>query len=303
VLGVSVPPPGAAAAASAAVLREVNLAHAGTYQLVRPLQGGRQSGAWLIADGEGREAVLKWTSDPTWATQIQRASRAIPRIRSAGYPTPAWLAVGITRRGQGYQVQEHLRGAPREQLTEETARRLIEVLELHADLDPDPGRSWSDHLAASVSGKRASMSAEVASTGPGGVRLAAAAAEVVSGHGIPSIPRNDLVHGDFRLANIVFADDVVHGVVDIEALGSGTRVFDYATLLDHDHAEDAAVELLVAAGSQVAGPAVLAQCLAHVVLDLAQFMRRHQPPDPIDRVDGRARSLADRVSLVSRLLT
>ena len=110
------------------------------------------------------------------------------------------------------------------------------------------------------------------------------------------------MHGDFRLANIVFADDAVRGVVDIEALGSGTRVFDYATLLDHDHADDVAVELLVAAGSQVAGPTVLAHCLAHVVLDLAQFMRRREAPDLIDRVDRQARSLAGRVAFVSRLL-
>ena len=284
------------------MLREVNLAHEATYRLVQPLLGGRQSGAWLIEDGAGREAVLKWTSDATWATQIQRAGRAIPRIRLSGYPTPAWLAVGSTRRGDGYQVQEYVSGAPREHLTEETARRLIDVLELHADLDPDPGRCWSDHLAVSVSSGREAMSAEVSSIGPGGVQLAAAAAELISGHAVPSFPRNDLVHGDFRLANILFADDVVHGVVDIEALGSGTRVFDYATLLDHDHADDTAVELLVAAGSQVAGPTVLAHCLAHVVLDLAQFMRRHDPADMINRVDRRARSLADRVSLVSRLL-
>jgi hypothetical protein len=60
----------------------------------------------------------------------------------------------------------------------------------------------------------------------------------------------------------------VTGVIDIEALGSGTRAFDYATLLDYDLADATAVELLVAAGTEVAGPAVLAHCFVHVVLDL-----------------------------------
>ena len=67
-------------------------------------------------------------------------------------------------------MQEYLTGTPRERLTEQTARRLIEVLEMQADLDPDPGRSWSDHLAASVSSGRESMCAEVSSIGPGGVQ-------------------------------------------------------------------------------------------------------------------------------------
>lgn len=173
---VSLPPSDAAAAESVAVLREVNLAHGGTYRLVRPLLGGHQSGAWLIEDGVGREAVLTWTSDLTWATQIQRAGRAIPGIRLGGYPTPAWLAVGSTSRGDGYQVQEYLSGAPREHLTEATARSLTDVLELHAGLDPDPGRSWSDHLVATASSERASTIAEVSSIGPGGVRLVAAPA-------------------------------------------------------------------------------------------------------------------------------
>lgn len=297
------PTSGPAATETAAVLHEVNLAHGGTYRLVRPLLGGIQSGAWLIRGGADRAAVLKWTPDQTWAKQVQRASRAVAFVRQRGYPTPAWLAVGITAGGIGYQVQQYVPGSPREHLTEETARQAVEILELHTGFDPDPGRSWSDYLAAKLENERASMITEVSATGTAGVELAAHVVQLVSRYELPVFPRADLVHGDFRLANILFDDDTVRGVIDIEALGSGTRAFDYATLLDHEFADDAAIELLAEAGRQVAGPAVLAQCLAHFVLDLALFMHRHHLAAVTGQADRRVGSLSARVELVSRLLT
>lgn len=286
-----------------AVLIEVNTALCGTYELVRPLQGGFQSGAWLIQDHAGRQAVLKWTPNPTWAEQIQRASRAVADVRRRGYPTPAWLAVGVTASGFGYQVQEYAPGRPREYLTEETAHRAVDLLELQRDLDPDPGRSWSDYVNTKFRDEWTSTISEVSATGVAGVELAGHAARLLSLYELPVFPKADLVHGDFRLGNILFDEDSVSGVIDIEALGSGTRAFDYATLLDHDRANETAVELLVAAGSEVAGPAVLAYCLVHVVLDLALFMHRSRLPAVTHQADRRIAALSTRVQLVSRLLT
>ena len=291
-----------AATGTAVVLEEVNLTHGSTYRLVRPLLGGFQSGAWLIQDDARRTGVLKWTCDRTWARQVQRASRAVARIRQRGYPTPAWLAVGTTSSGYGYQVQRYVPGTRREHLTEHTAYQAVSILELQTGLDPDPDRCWSDYLTSTIHHERASMITEVSATGVAGTELSTQAAQLVSRYDVPVFPRSDLVHGDFRLANVIFDDDTVRGVIDIEALGSGTRAFDYATLLDHELADDTAVELLVAAGSQVAGPAVLAHCFAHVVLDLALFVHRHPLTAGTDQADQRMRSLGARADLVSRLL-
>ena len=288
---------------TAAVLEEVNASLHGTYQLVRPLQGGFQSGAWLIHDEARGQAVLKWTPDRTWAEQIQRASRAVAVVRRCGYPTPAWLAAGVTDSGSGYQIQEYAPGRPREHLTEETARRAVDLLELQRDLDPDPGRSWSRYVDNKLRDEWTSTKAEVSATSVRGAELAEQAALLLSRYELPVFPRTDLVHGDFRLGNILFADDIVSGVIDIEALGSGTRAFDYATLLDHDLADDTAIEVLVVAGSEVAGPAVLAHCLVHVVLDLALFMHRSGLPAVTCQADRRTAALSTRVQLVTRLLT
>lgn len=294
---------GAEAADIALVLEEANDALNGAYQLVRPLPGGFQSGAWLIRDGAGRQAVLKWTPLPTWAQQIQRASRAVAVVRRRGYPTPAWLAAGVTVSGLGYHVQDYAPGRPRDYLTEETARRAVDLLELHADLDPDPGRSWSEYVATMFRDGWTSTISGVSATGTAGAELVAHAARLLSLHELPAFPKADLVHGDFRLGNILFDGETVSGVIDIEALGSGTRAFDYATLLDHDLADDSAVELLVAAGSDVAGPAVLGYCLVHVVLDLALFMHRSRGLAVTRQADRRIAALSARVQLVTHLLT
>ena len=292
-----------AEAGTLAVLDEVNAALGGTSQLVRPLQGGFQAGAWLIQDQAGQLAVLKWTPDRGWAEQIQRASRAVAVVRRCGYPTPAWHAAGVTGTGSGYQVQEYAPGRPREHLTEQTARRAVDLLELQRDLDPDPGRSWSAYVSSKFRDEWTSTISEVSATGAAGADLVERAVRLLSRYEVPVFPNADMVHGDFRLGNILFDGETVSGVIDIEALGSGTRAFDYATLLDHDLADDTAVEILVAAGSEVAGPAVLAYCLVHVVLDLALFMHRSQLPAVTRQTERRTAALSARVELVSRLLT
>lgn len=294
---------GPEATSTGRVLAEVNAALRSTYLLVRRLQGGIQSGAWLIQDDAGGQAVLKWSAGRTWAEQIQRASRAVAVVRRRGYPTPAWLAAGVTASGCGYQVQEYVRGRPRDSLTEETARRAIDLLELHRDLDPDPDRSWSEFVNAKFKHEWTSTISEVSAIGAVGVELAEHAARLRSRYELPVFPGADLVHGDFRLGNILFDEKCVSGVIDIEALGSGTRAFDYATLLDDDFAEDTAVELLVAAGSEVAGPALLAYCFVHVVLDLALFMHRSRLAAVIRHAERRTNALSARVQFVSRLLT
>jgi aminoglycoside phosphotransferase (APT) family kinase protein len=108
-----------------------------------------------------------------------------------------------------------------------------------------------------------------------------------------------MVHGDFRPANVLFDAGRISGVIDIEALGSGTRAFDYATLLDHSDMRPDALELLIRAGSDVAGPAVLRACLAHVVLDLVRFMRDAFASKA--QLTERTRTLTTRVETVDRL--
>lgn len=285
----------------ARLLVEVNQAHGTSFQLDRRLAGGWQSGAYLLTSQSG-PAVLKWSPDPSWAEQIRRAARSVSRIRSRGYPTPAWLAVGVSSAGYGYEIQQLVPGGTRNRLTVGVAASLIEVLELQAGLDPDPDRSWSAYLTDWYATQWADTVSAVEAIGPGGRALVEASNALLARFDGPSFPTHDLVHGDFRLGNVLFDGEKVSGVVDIEALGNGSRTLDYATLLDHHEADEDAVQLLVTAGVRAAGPAALAHSLVHVLLDLVMFMSlRILTIDPA-HPDQRAHTLAARAALVDRML-
>jgi hypothetical protein len=101
---------------------------------------------------------------------------------------------------------------------------------------------------------------------------------------------------------VLFDGSVVSGVIDIEAIGSGARAFDYATLLDHDDLDEDVLALLVGAGGNAAGPDVLRVCLARVVLDLVRFMSEQRAPGADDRLAARTLELRERVVAVDRLL-
>jgi len=271
-----------------AILAEANRAHRADFRLNGRLAGGYQSGSWHVVDGAGRRAVLKWSPDRAWSAQVLQAAGVVAKLRAVGYPTPAWLAVGISDGGLPYQIQQFVAGQSPDRVTAGIAAVLIELVESHAGLDPDPGRCWSRYVTA----RMAELPREVCAIGPAGRDLLDACERLLAGHGPVTLPTEDLVHGDFRPANILLDAGRVAGVVDIEALGSGTRVFDYATLLSADGVELGAQQLIIAAGERVAGPRPLAYCLAEVVLDLAVFVHRRALPQGIASLE-RLRQLVE----------
>lgn len=128
----------------------------------------------------------------------------------------------------------------------------------------------------------------LAGIGPTERRLVDACERLLAVHGPVTLPTGDLVHGDFRPGNILIDADHVSGVIDIEALGSGTRIFDYATLLSAHTITPDALRLLVTAGEQVDGPGALAFCFAHVVLGLAVFVHDRNLLPGIENISGLA---------------
>ncbi len=243
--------------------------------------GGMQGGAWLVADTRGRPAVLK-VCDNDLAPRIPALREVVARIRSAGYPTPEWLASGLSADGFGYYLAEYLPGGPATPLTPGKTRLALEVLESQAGLDPDPSRNWSDYVLrpdpALVPGSLAERYlAMFEQAGPVG------------------LPSDDMVHGDFNSCNIFLDGGTVSGVIDIEAIGSGTRVVDYAWLLREAYLESCGPEVIAIirrAGEAVAGPEALRACMAATVFDIFRFKLRHQPGQ-IDEVIARLHLLAE----------
>lgn len=73
-------------------------------------------------------------------------------LKERGYPTPAWLAAGVTDQGLPYQLQEFVAGSPLPVLDERAADLLLELIDRQAGMDPDPGRNWSEYARGVVFG-------------------------------------------------------------------------------------------------------------------------------------------------------
>jgi hypothetical protein len=70
---------------TAEVLAHVNSIHGTSYQLVRRLAGGMQTGAFELTDGSSK-AVLKWSEDPGWAHRVFRAAELVRKAREDASP-------------------------------------------------------------------------------------------------------------------------------------------------------------------------------------------------------------------------
>jgi aminoglycoside phosphotransferase (APT) family kinase protein len=278
------------------VLEHVNDAHAVTYHLVRKLAGGARSGAYEVRDATGGRAVLKWSTDVTWTQQVLRAAPVVDRMRGAGWPTPRWLAFGVTPDGYPYQLQEYVLGQPLHRLDGPALRVLLDLVDSHHGLDPDPGRNWSAFVSEVVFDDRDGAREGARRVDPDAARLADQFMTLCAPHRQHRLPSTDLVHGDLHPGNVLVADGRVVGVIDVEAIGSGTRAIDLAPLLATAYAQGASprtVATLGRAAAAPAGPAGLVLCTAASFFTMTMFLARHNSPALPDYYAATSRLLVD----------
>jgi aminoglycoside phosphotransferase (APT) family kinase protein len=268
---------------TAAVIAEVNVALGTDYQLVRRLAGGLQSGAFELSDGNTR-VVLKWSADPSWAPRVHRAARLVAKARAAGYPTPAWLAVGTTSNGSPYQLQEFVEGTPlRDASTIDRglAERLVEICELQRDLVDDREFSWSGYVRRIVfEGWDNDTWETVRRYDETSAELIAGYERVCRPYRDEELPADDLVHGDLNVSNLIVADGQLAAVIDIESASGGTRAYDLISLAAsaaRDNASPGVDEYFLQAALRAAGRPAAAVCAASAYATMAVFIHDKFP--------------------------
>ena len=94
------------------------------------------------------------------------------------------------------------------------------------------------------------------------------------------MPSNDLVHGDLSPANVLIRDGEVAAVIDVEALGAGSRLHDLATLTASAWlwGERTTTERILDHARATARRGQLQISLAAVLLGLYAFGAQHWPP-------------------------
>lgn len=212
------------------VLTWINETHGYAYVAETALAGGFQSGATLIRDPDRGPAVLKWTSDVSWAPVVAAAAPLIESLRAQGWPTPKWLLSGCTPQGWPYQIQEWLPATPADDITHPWLDEVLPLIQTHAGAAPPGGRAWSSIDRAVVFDAAEGHLPAVTRSSVDGEKFVALATAVTRDFAWVVLPEADLVHGDFSEGNILFVDGRICAVVDVEAVGYGSRLHDLATL-------------------------------------------------------------------------
>jgi aminoglycoside phosphotransferase (APT) family kinase protein len=278
------------------VVAEINQQHGLHYVVRARCQGGMQGGAWLVTDPAGTQAVVKWR--PAGRLRWRpRLGDIVSQIRATGYPTPRWIAAGDTSFGASYHVQDFVDGEPGNLASMASAALLVDVIEGHAGLDPDPPQDWSSYVSSCAREDRDDGPRRfLQRLGADGRDLIDHYDRVLAAHGPVELPGGDMVHGDFNSCNVLMHGGAVSGVIDVEALGSGTRAIDYAWLLREawvEGAGDDVARLIRRAGERVAGPGVLALCVAATAFDIVRWQAVHDDPANVPGVMDSLHRLAD----------
>lgn len=262
---------------ASAVLDAVNARHGTDYTVAGHLYGGRQGGAWRIVAATGVEAVLKWSGNPGFAARRHRQPAMIDRLRDRGYPTPGWKQSGVTDGGLSYLVTELADGTtaswPSLPLSE-----VLAAIELQGGLgDVAPvEQTWSTYVEWVLEG--GGPVADLRRLGAPERDFVERVLEIVARHHVCRLPEDDLVHGDMNTGNLLINGGHLAAIVDIDAMGTGTRAVDYAWLLREAYtvqASAADLRTIRTAGRRVAGACAFTKCAAATALDIVAFQHRH----------------------------
>ena len=280
------------------MLGAVNAELGGRWQVERHLTGGWNEGAYLLR-GDGRaRVVLKWrASDPE---RLMGAYELVEAARARGWPAPAWLAVGRAPGGGAWVVQEFIDGRPPPCLDDTVAKQTTGILDLQAAMFPGAAGGWGQWAWGVVFEDWRGLRGRVASGVPGGSRIVAAVDAIAAACPPGPLSGQDLVHGNFNLANTIATPDRLW-VVDVQGLGAGPRAYDLAEALlvaaGHGHATEPAAARLWAYAAGL-DRREFAVCAGSVGLTMAEsFVRHSRTGEAAGAVPAMVRALEQALAL------
>jgi aminoglycoside phosphotransferase (APT) family kinase protein len=211
-------------------LELINASEHTAYTLNAQYSGGEDQGAFQVVNTDGTRAVLKINRNPAWVSQVNRAKAATAHLKPLGYPVPTYTLVGSTDRGT-YSLQTELTGI-NESPTPERMTELLKVIDLQKGqlISEVQGQDWvwyiTDVVFRGESGHVRAMMQFSAET-------SAVVAEIeglVAGLQGKALVKDDLVHGDMGVNQILWNGNAVAGVLDWDQVGYGDRTIDLVSL-------------------------------------------------------------------------
>jgi len=265
------------------LLAYINSSHASAFALAGKLPGGNQDGAFVLAEPNGRHAVLKQLF-------AQRALPIMRRLHAIGYPTPNVLYAGTAPDGTTYLVQEFVSGVPMATLTHAYLDQLFALNELQANLNEHPAanalESWSGYVYEVVFARTSVWALALYNHSQATASLLTALRLATSRYAGTVLSNTDVVHGDIHNANILVEHGQITGVIDMVYAGYGTRAIDLVTLLhtmDSDAYAPTIRRRLRAHVIERFGPDVYAICMAYRAIVTLDWAIRQASTDWVDR--------------------
>jgi hypothetical protein len=256
-------------------LGAVNAELGGRWQVERRLAGGWNEGAYLLISGSGARAVLKWRA--TGAERLLGARERVAAARARGWPAPEWLATGQLATGEAWVVQEFIDGRTPPRLDDFVAEQMTGILGVQEAMFPGAAGGWGQWAVGVVFEDWDGLRDQVAAGVPGGSRIVAAVDAIAGACPPGPLSGQDLVHGNFNLANTIVTPGRLW-VVDVEALGAGPRAYDLAEALlvgaGHGHITESAAARLWACAAGL-DRREFAVCAGSVGLTMAESFLRH----------------------------
>lgn len=266
------------ALATQGVLLEVNAQTGASWRLESRLALGMLGGAWAIHDGR-RQAVLKWTDPNSSVPWNPDAADVVAYIRKSGYPTPEWLAHGVTSAGYLYSIQEFIPGEPLARLDLAAAEVILELVCLQRTLSPPTSLSWSSYMREHVFGEHESHET-LAAAGGTIARALVEALEFARPYESDVLPDEEMVHCDLSISNILVHEGLLSGVIDIDAAGRGCAVYDVLSAAMNGvfwNADPDAVSRLHRFAFETYGPGPVCIAAATLVVEGLAFRLKSYP--------------------------
>lgn len=236
-------------------LEYINAAKSTAYAISDKFSGGEDQGAYRVVDAAGQSAVLKYSANPMWRTQIERAKAATDHLRPLGYPVPSYLYIDATSSGT-FWLENELPGqaiqAPQSGQIDELLR-LIE-LQKNQTISAVQGQDWSWYAASVVFRGDAGLVRCLMQFSTETSALAAQIEGLVLGLDGKALGNTDLVHGDLGISQVLAQNQKISAVLDWDQVGYGDRTMDLVSLWYSLMDQPAARDQVFAALTKISDP-------------------------------------------------
>jgi hypothetical protein len=244
-----------------------------------PAEGGESASTFLATGQDGSVGVLK-ISPAADEGSARRLRELVSQLRRRGYPAAPLLASGQVG-GMMFWLQERLPGTVLEQVPVPgwLVPEILRLSDAQTGLGDGTSR-LSELIAATLTTGGDGYCIHATLQARPDTRDLLALVRQTADHGLAEIPeRDDFVHYDFTLANLLTDGPGISGVIDINPPAlTGDRAFDLATMLFYLYdRRDGIVERLRDRALELTSRGALDVYLAHMLLRQVDWSLRHYP--------------------------